>query len=296
MNHDLPKLGTRIDSRIAVWQKVYSWFSNLNLLREREIDLLRRLANGATWSSHIPQEWRNIYSTIYDESSTILFDERERQKIDKDINRTFTLFFKNTRYLHLNFLDDMTVYHDSLRKVLQLVSIERGYCQGINFIAAELLLELYDTKESYIILSYLLKNCHLEILFDSRYSALFDYLRIFEKKLKKHNSKIYKYFRRLDYRPSSYAIEMFTTCFVITSPGDIALCLIDLILGDCDDIMMRIAISLLSALQHRLLSMSFEQLHEHFKDYALRADPVFVLVQGLKLHFESNTSVIKVRK
>jgi hypothetical protein len=87
---------------------------------------------------------------------------------------------------------------------------------------------------------------------------------------------------------------MFTTCFVVTSPGDIALCLIDLILADVDDIMMRIGLAILSALQPRLSSLNFEQLHEHFKEYALRADPIFVVVQALMTQFNAKTSILKV--
>lgn len=293
----LQRISPPLGSRLTIWQNIYVWFANTQQsgITNIEMELIRKLSNGFTWLDLIPQEWKDFYSAIYNESDIIAIEQKEANKIDKDVYRTYTLFIRNAKYLKYQFPEDMTDYYVSLAKVLELVSINRGYCQGINFIAAEILLELANIKDAYIVLAYLLSNCQLEILFDNRYSALFDYMRIFEKKLRKYNPKLYKHFKKYDYRSASYAIEMFTTMFVVTSPGELSLCLIDLILGDVNDILIKTGLSLLTALQPRLLRLNFEELHENFKDYALRVDVVIVIVQALKIQFQENNSVIKVK-
>jgi hypothetical protein len=60
------------------------------------------------------------------------------------------------------------------------------------------------------------------------------------------------------------------------------------------DIMMRVGLALLSTLQYRLLRCDFEKLHHHFKDYCMKADPVFVFVQALKIQFNTKLSIIEV--
>lgn len=291
----LTSLRAETGTRLNIWQRVYVWFSDNQFLSltPLEIDVLKQLANGMR-SEFIPEVWRNIYSAIFDEYDTIAIDEREKNKIDKDVPRTFTLFARCSRSLKINLPEDMSEYHEALTKVLRLASVDRGYCQGVNFIAAQLLVDLADTKEAFIVLSYLLKNCQMEILFDSRYSALFDYMRIFEKKLRRYNERLYKHLKRCQFRASSYAVEWFTTCFVVTCPGEMAMCVIDLILGGVNDIMIRVGLSLLTALQHRLIRLNFEKLHEQFKDYCMKADLVYVIVNALKIQFHSHNSVLKV--
>jgi hypothetical protein len=290
----LTKIGPGLGSRLRIWQKLYVWMSNLPNVNEKEMNVLRQLANGLSWIDFVPDEWKEIYSAMYDESVSLDINEKEIGKIDKDVPRTYSLFTKNARTLRLHFPSDMKSYYTALKNVLVLASHERGYCQGINFIAAELLLELADEKTSFIVLSYLLKNRELEILFDPKYSALFDYMRIFEKKLRKYNLKLYKHFKKCDFRPSSYAIEWFTTCFIVTCPGELALCLLDLLVAGIDDIMIRAGLSLLTVLQHKLLRLDFEGLHENFKNYSLRADPTFVMLQALKIPPQSKCDILHV--
>jgi len=118
-------------------------------------------------------------------------------------------------------------------------------------------------------------------------------MRIFEKKLRTFNNKLYKHLKKCEFRSSSYAIEWFTTCFIVTCPGEICLCVIDMILSGINDIMIRMGLALLHTLEHRLLRLDFEKLHESFKDYCMKSDTVYVIVQALKIQFQVDNSVLK---
>lgn len=106
----------------------------------------------------VPSEWVAIYGALYEESRSFEIDKRERHQIEKDVHRTFGLF---TRYPSFKIKLRMTDYYESLNTVLLAACHERGYCQGINFIAAVFLLSEESDKDAYIVLCYLLKHCHL---------------------------------------------------------------------------------------------------------------------------------------
>ena len=75
----------------------------------------------------------------------------------------------------------MQSYYDSLKTVLVAASHGSGYCQGLNFLAALFLLS-ENEKNSFSILSYLLKQRKLCILFDSNCSSLLEYMNVFSKR------------------------------------------------------------------------------------------------------------------
>lgn len=295
-NKPLPKIGPGLGSRSRIWSRVLQKVSSSNhiSLPLEERHLLERLSRGDTWIDFVPPEWVDIHAAQYEDSRSQPMDEREITKIDKDVPRTFGLFVRNSRIMRMTFPSNMDPYYDALKEVLILVARDRGYCQGINFLAASFLIHTGDRKESGILMSFLLKHRRLEILYDPRYSSLLDYMKIFEKRLRKYCPRLYRHFKRSEYTTVSYAIEWFTTCFIVTCPGELSLCVFDLLLAGFDDIMIRIGLGLLVVLEEKLLKLDFEGLHQQFKQLVMLVDPYLVMVHALQFQFHRKLSILDV--
>lgn len=287
--------------------------SFIPLISEKERRLLQNLANSqnlpthssnskssqfrnsnSAWLEFIPIELIDIYYAIYDEMKVLPISEKEIMKIDKDVPRTFGLFARHARHLRLNFPSDMSPYYDALKSILCAISYERGYCQGINFIVAAMLIQYPHEKQVYTILSYLLKYQYVGILFDPRYSTLLDYMRLFEKKLRKHNRSVYNHFKKCDFTTVSYAIEWFTTCFIVSSPGELSLCVLDLLIAGFDNIMIRVGLSLLDFLEEKILQLDFEGLHQKFKFLMTNADPIVIMANAIKMKLDTEVNYLQV--
>ena len=90
-------------------------------------------------------------------------------------------YLSTTVIISLPFRNGMQAYYESLKTVLVAASHGSGYCQGLNFLAALFLLS-ENEKNSFSILSYLLKQKKLGILFDSNCSSLLEYMNVFSKR------------------------------------------------------------------------------------------------------------------
>lgn len=267
----------------------------------------------------IPIEWRDIYFAMYDESIHFEVDSHEKVKIDKDIHRTFGLFSRNIPSAKSRLDNDPFVYYDALYRVLVAITHERTYCQGLNFLVASFLLSsegptqtstptpisagdtaahksplgeavtLADMeREAFTLLSFLLKQRHLEVLFNSRCSCLVEYMKLFEKKLRKHNRPVYVHFQRAGFGTVCYAIEWFTTCFVVTNPGLLSACVVDLLLSGFEDTLLRVGLAVIDVLAPRILSVTdLEQLQMSFKSWVSEVDCTSVLVAALCMELDN---------
>ena len=270
-NFDLLSLGgvngnSNSSERRSIWNKVLKTISEneYSSRKATEIESLNRLCEGWRWLEMVEPEWRNIYGAIYDEASSFEKSVTDTAKIEKDIHRTFGLFIRNIPNLRLS--KTMSEYHKSLSNILNAAIHECGYCQGINFLAALFLLYEKDERDSFILLCFLLKNRHLEILFNSKCSSLFEYMNSFAKRFRRHNKRVYQHLRNIGFTPVCYAVEWFTTCFIVTCPGDFSACVIDLLLCGYDDIMIRVGLTIMDYLQDDLLSIGIEELQLNFKN------------------------------
>jgi hypothetical protein len=240
-------------------------------------------AGNNRWVDKVPSEWREIYGAIYEESRNFEIAENQIVSISKDVHRTFGLFQRTLPHLRHRIESKQEEYYSSLTSILTAHSHERNYCQGVNFLAAAFLLSEENERDAFTVLCFILKQRHLEVLFNPKCSSLMEYMKLFEKKLRKHNKAIYDHFRSVGYGTFCYAIEWFTTCFIVSNPGLISSCAIDLIIAGFDDIMIRIGLSILNTLQPKILSSSVEVLQEGFKFMQASVDPVTVILGALTL-------------
>jgi Rab-GTPase-TBC domain len=246
-----------------------------------EHEMLTKLASGIRRLDMIEEEWRDIYSAIFDEcmNGTISIPESETSKIEKDVHRTFSLFTRSIPNLRLKMSIDE--YYESLHSVLVAATHECGYCQGINFLAALFLLGEKDERDSFILLCFLLKNRHLKILYDPKCSSLLEYMNTFSKRFRKCNKTVYQHLKNTGFSPVCYSIEWFTTCFIVSHPGELSVCVVDLLIMGFDDIMIRVGLAMMDLLHDEILALDAEQLQSNFKKIAMALDPVDVLSKAL---------------
>jgi hypothetical protein len=233
-----------------------------------------------------------------------------KKKIAKDVHRTFSIFtqYECSKYtLGGAYEEHEERFRRALMDVLLAASetvYERGYCQGLNFIAGNFLLSFWlqgkaagdagegDDDEArwhrcerraFIALCFLLRHSWLYILFDSRCSSLMEYMCLFQKKLRRHNSRIYKHWKAIGFDPLCATVEWFTTCFITVAPGSLANCTLDLLFGGCEDPLLKVGLALVDELEDRVLVMDLELMHSGFKGMVREVDPVRVLARALTL-------------
>lgn len=207
----------------------------------------------------LPTEYRDIYAALYDESKEFKISKKERGKIEKDVYRTFSLFTRYPGKTKLGYIPEfgsekMDTYCTSLSSILLASSHERGYCQGQNFLVAVFILSKCTDSESFTLLNFLLSQRHLEILFNHRCSSLVEYMKVFEKRLRKNNKRVYDHLKKNGFSPVCYAIEWFTTCFITTAPGDLSLATLDMIFMGIDNTLLRVGLALMDILEDQILA------------------------------------------
>lgn len=277
--------------RGSLWEKI---LSNTVGAREIELSSLLALQNNVPWISFVPVEWREIYGAMYDESSHFSIDEVERGKISKDIHRTFGLFSRNIPQFKVLLDSTAPVIYESLQSVLLASSHERGYCQGVNFLVAAFLLSEDSERNAFIIHCYLMKQLHLEVLFNPRYSSLVEYMSVFQKKLRKHNARVYSHFKAVNFGSVCFAVEWFTTLFLVTCSAEFSFCVIDLVLCGVHNAMIRVGLAIMDALEERVLACDLEQLQVNFKRWTLGLDPTVVIAAALVIPCGDDVNYLEV--
>lgn len=279
--------------RKKLWRKVAKICPKLNC--KNEISGVKLLADGKVWMDMIPPEWKEIYGALYDEAQSFKIDETEKGKIDKDVHRTFGLFSRHVPTARAKLKINIAEYYESLHSVLMAASHERGYCQGINFLAAVFLLSDENQRNSFTLLCFLLRQRYLEILFNAKCSSLVEYMKFFEKKLRKHSKNVYDYFKLIGFGSVCYAIEWFTTCFVVTCPGDLSACVLDMLFAGFDNIMIRTGLAIIELLEDQVLSSTLEDLQISFKSMVLGLDPLQVVSKALLIEIQPKHNMLEVK-
>jgi hypothetical protein len=304
--NELVPIGPGLGKRSKIWAIVQKKVAKLQLgddslqIKDEELEKIRRLVGCSGWMDLIPEQWVSIYSQQFEtiENSGSMSTKTSEQ-IVRDVPRTFSLYTEHSRYLRLQFPADMSSYCVALRSVLVKSAQQEGsvgYCQGMNFLAATFLLSECSSKLAYVLVSYMLEQCNMKILFNPRCSSLMEYMEYYERRLENHNHKVFCHLRAHEFPPLCYTVEWFTTCFLVSSPGELSACVIDLILMGFDDIMVRVGLALMDHLETVILQSNAEKLQLNFKKMLLLANCVDVMCRAIVIPSEdiNSTSILQV--
>ena len=253
-------------SRTSFWKEQYSKLELAEDVNKDELSLLKILANGSTWMDLVSKEWLDIYGAMFDESSCLKAPESEKIKISKDVHRTFAVF-ENSLSIPalLAFKFRKSKYYRDLEVVLSAISHYHNYCQGMNFIVGSFLFNGFSARESFILMNFLLRQRHMEILYNPKSSSLVDYINLFDKRFRKMLKPLYLHFKEVTYYSFCFAIEWFTTCFTVCCPVDFSNLVFDLIFVGISDIMLRIGLGAMQLLTDELINLNQEELMHTFK-------------------------------
>ncbi|CAI5959390.1 unnamed protein product, partial [Closterium sp. NIES-65] len=147
-------------------------------------------------------------------------------EIQRDVNRTFPL--------HSMFQEEKGAGQKALFNVIKAYSVldkEVGYCQGMGFIVATLLL-LMGEEDAFCCLVFLLYKCGLRGVFLPDMQQLQVRMYQLSQLLIDAHPEVHAYFEELDVKPVMYAADWFLSLFARTMPHYIVFRVFDIIFAD----------------------------------------------------------------
>uniref|UniRef100_A0A1L8DVR7 Putative ypt/rab gtpase activating protein n=1 Tax=Nyssomyia neivai TaxID=330878 RepID=A0A1L8DVR7_9DIPT len=179
--------------------------------------------------------------------------------IQKDIHRTFPA--------HRFFRDSGGFGQDALYKVSKAYAVydaEVGYCQGLSFIAASLLLHMPE-EEAFCVLVALMYNYGLRDLYKHGFESL--YLRWYQlsRLIQDQLPRLHEHFAQIGIETHMFASQWFLTLFTARFPLYFVYHILDVFLLDGMPILFQVAITLLSVYEHELRQLDFEGVLKYFR-------------------------------
>ncbi|XP_077987188.1 rab GTPase-activating protein 1-like [Glandiceps talaboti] len=190
----------------------------------------------------------------------LLTKESEAEKvIERDINRTFPAhdYFKETGGLG----------QDALLKISRSYAVydeEVGYCQGISFLAAVLLLHMPE-EQAFAVLVKIMYEYGLRDLFRNDFELLHCKFHILERLMEDTMSDLYFHFSDINVEAHMYASQWFLTLFTAKFPLFMVFHIIDIFLSEGVNTLFNVALALLKTSKRDLLALDFEGALKYFR-------------------------------
>ncbi|XP_068141975.1 rab GTPase-activating protein 1-like [Drosophila tropicalis] len=179
--------------------------------------------------------------------------------IQRDIHRTFPA----NKY----FKESGGSGQDALFKVSKAYAVhdsEVGYCQGLSFIAASLLLHMPE-EDAFCVLVSLMYDYGLRDLYKAGFEVL--YLRLYqlERLIKDQLPKLHEHFTTCGIETHMYASQWFLTLYTARFPLCFVFHVLDVFLLDGLPVLFQVAVTLLSICESDLRQLDFEGILKYFR-------------------------------
>lgn len=198
-----------------------------------------------------------IYYNYYDYAAKFL--NKYSPLISIDVPRTFP---------ELNIFRDQAS-QECLFRVLNATANhipDVGYCQGMNFIAALLLIiSNFDQERSFYSLILILETYGLSGFYKDQFPLLTKYIQAFDIMFQTNIPKLWKHFQDEGIFDPVYLHPWFLTLFVSTLPLKTVVIIWDYLLANGLQSLISIAIALLKTLESSLIGQSMENIIHFFK-------------------------------
>ncbi|ORY77814.1 rab-GTPase-TBC domain-domain-containing protein, partial [Protomyces lactucae-debilis] len=148
-----------------------------------------------------------------------------------------------------------------LGKVLRAFSLydnEVGYCQGLGFIVAPLLMNM-SHGEAFCVLVRLMEAYEMRLMYTPTLAGLKLRLWQFEKLIEETVPLLATHLNALEIYPAMYASQWFLSLFAVTCPLQTLHRVYDVFLSEGPETMMRVGIALLVKNQDAILSLDMEE-------------------------------------
>lgn len=250
------------ETELEGWSEVLlKWRENLSQRPKPLTNLVRKgipeALRGEVWQllagCHDQKEIVETYKTLINKDSSF------ESIIQRDINRTFPA--------HELFNEKNGTGQESLFKICKAYSIydpEVGYCQGLSFLVAALLLHMPE-EQAFGVLMKVMFDYHTRDMFRNAFEEL--HLKFFQlqKLMEEHMPDLLAHFEDLGIEVHMFASQWFLTLFTAKFPLNVVFFIIDLFLLQGMDIIFQVAIALLMLSQKELLALDFEGILKHFR-------------------------------
>lgn len=169
------------------------------------------------------------------------------RQIDHDLPRTFP----SHPWL------DTPEGHESLRRVLVGYSFRDshvGYCQGLNYVAALLLLVMKTEEDAFWMLAVLLENVLVSDCYTHNLSGCHVEQRVFKDLMAKKLPRIAAHLEHLEFDVSLVATEWFLCLFAKSLPSETTMRVWDVLFNEGAKVLFRVALAIFKMKEDELLA------------------------------------------
>ncbi|XP_035792291.1 rab GTPase-activating protein 1-like [Anopheles albimanus] len=250
-------------AQLDEWQGIIlEWYQDVPEKRPKALAALVRSGipealRGSVWQRLACVENR---TEMFDSYRVLITKETSCETvIQRDINRTFPA--------HKFFKENGGTGQENLYKVSKAYAVydtEVGYCQGLSFIAASLLLHMPE-EEAFCVLVALMYNYGLRDMYKMGFESL--YLRLYQlnRLMKDQLPDLYDHFAQMGVESHMFASQWFLSLFTARFPLYFVFYILDVFLLDGIPVLFQVALTLLSTCRKDLLELDFEGILKYFR-------------------------------
>ncbi|XP_052747498.1 rab GTPase-activating protein 1-like isoform X2 [Bicyclus anynana] len=179
--------------------------------------------------------------------------------IQRDIARTFPA--------HDFFREAGGLGQDSLLRMARAYAVydhEVGYCQGLSFLAATLLLHMPE-EQAFCLLVRLMYGYGLRELYKDGFEALYMRLHQLDRLMEEQLNDLRAHFLELGVEPHMFASQWFLTVFTARFPLPLVYHILDVFLLQGMDTLFQVSLALLTRARKDLLQHDFEGVLKYFR-------------------------------
>ncbi|XP_003699843.1 GTPase activating protein and centrosome-associated isoform X2 [Megachile rotundata] len=246
---------------LASWAEVLdSWQVN-----EQRPKLLIKLTKQGIPEALRGEVWQRLSNCnnsqeMMDKYRTLITKESSCESVIlRDISRTFPAhdYFKETGGLG----------QDSLYRISRAYAVydeEVGYCQGLSFLVASLLLHMPE-EQAFCVLVKLMYDYGLRDLYKDRFDNL--HMRFYQlnRLIEDQLPELYKHFCDRGVETHMFAAQWFLTLFTARFPLYLVFHILDVFLLQGLDTLFQVALALLMLCKKELLQLDFESILKYFR-------------------------------
>ncbi|XP_067125616.1 rab GTPase-activating protein 1-like isoform X2 [Centruroides vittatus] len=179
--------------------------------------------------------------------------------VQRDINRTFPA--------HEFFKENGGAGQEALYRICKAYSVydkEIGYCQGLSFLVAALLLHMPE-EQAFNVTMKIMFDYHLRDLFRDSFAELHLKFYQLERLMEDQMPDLYNHFGNLGIEAHMFGSQWFLTLFTAKFPLNVVFYILDLFLLNEMDTIFQVSLALLMLSKKELLTLDFEGVLKHFR-------------------------------
>lgn len=205
--------------------------------------------------------------------------------IQRDIHRTFPAHF----FKEAGGIGQDNLFH--LTKAYAVYDTEVGYCQGLTFLAATLLLHMPE-EQAFCVLLKLMYDYGLREFYKDGFETVYLKLYQLNKLMEEQIPQLFNHFNANGIEAHMYASQWFLTLFTARFPLFFVFRIMDVVLLQGLDTLFQVAIALLQFCKKDLLQLDFENILKYFRVTM----PKKVRNEEVARHLIKSACVVKLKK